>query len=216
MARLQAIDDALSSLASQCGPSDTSITLATGEGAGMGFPATGDYMLYVGDANTHEIMRATSRSGDVIQVTRTGSETLPAASTVFMVISADVYDELWDGLVCRADGSLSSGSANDYAFNWQNPHTFSIVIIDFMIRITTSGGASSVIDVGTTTATGTNSDNIINGESLYTASPPYIIYSLERIHMDENGGTNDWLTGQILTADSGLLTGKYYISYIPL
>lgn len=110
-------------------------------------------------------------------------------------------------------GDLTAGAANAFAFSWQNPESFKLIILGVFIEITTNGGtAGSVIDVGTAIATETHGDNLIDGGNLNTIG---FLYSAgDYVKVDEKGGTTDWITGQILVADALNLVGKYYIHYI--
>ena len=119
-------------------------------------------------------------------------------------------------------GSLASGNANAFAFAVQNPEDAKVLIHKVIIDITTAGGTgSSVLNVGiATSATGTG-DTIFDGVDLNSAA---ISVSTnvsdtgtngnEKVHkMDENAGTNDYITGKILVANAASLVGNYYIFY---
>lgn len=120
-------------------------------------------------------------------------------------------------------GDLTAGAANAFAFAWQNPEESKILVQQVIVDVTTAGGtASSVLDVGVASgATGT-ADTILDGIDLNSAS----VYSslsatvsgtnaTENVHkVDENGGTNDYITGKILVEAASSLVGKYYIFYV--
>ena len=109
-------------------------------------------------------------------------------------------------------GALTAGNTNAYAFNWQNPNAFAIIILELMVDVTTAGGtASSVIDCGSAANTGAPGDDLINGAAIDTIGTSL---STARINVAANGGVVDWITGQILVANSAGLVGKYYIRYI--
>jgi len=65
-----------------------------------------------------------------------------------------------------ATGSLAGGSANAYAFAWQNPESVSILIIAIVLKVTAAGGATSIIDIGSAADATTHSDNLVDGGAL--------------------------------------------------
>jgi hypothetical protein len=113
-----------------------------------------------------------------------------------------------------ADGTLTAGNANAFAFAWQNPHAYKVLVTEVLVNVTTAGGtALSVLDVGSAAnATTTGSDLIndadLNAIALYSNTGMAIV--------DEKDGTTDYVTGQILTANAASLVGKYYIKYRPV
>ncbi len=115
--------------------------------------------------------------------------------------------------------ALSSGSTNAYALAWQNPEDAKILVHRVMLDITTAGGGSaSTIDVGTAADGTTNSDNLIDGGALSSIA---VLDNIDdqgtngesKQKMDENGGTTDYITGQILDNDASSLAGYAYIFY---
>ena len=123
-----------------------------------------------------------------------------------------------------AQVALSSGSADAFAVALQNPESVDVIIVRCIVDITTAGGtATSVLDIdvvanGTSTgddifddvdadATGisdslNSTDNGANGEG-------------KSWKWDKKGGTNDYVTAKILTANAASLAGNLYIQYIP-
>ncbi len=73
----QLVNNASSYLASAYTAGDTTITLHAGDGAL--FPATGDFILAIGDPVAF-YLKCTSRSGDVLTVATTGQEGTVAAN----------------------------------------------------------------------------------------------------------------------------------------
>ncbi len=73
----QLVNNASSYLASGYTAGDTTITLHTGDGAL--FPATGDFILAIGDPVAF-YLKCTSRSGDVLTVATVGQEGTSAAN----------------------------------------------------------------------------------------------------------------------------------------
>lgn len=119
-----------------------------------------------------------------------------------------------------AKGVLSPGSANAFAFAWQNPESSKILITKFVANKSAAGGtATSVLDVGSGATATTHNDNLIDGADLNSTGILDNITNkgtdgLPQIILDEKGGTTSFITGQILTAAAASLAGKYYIFYI--
>lgn len=118
--------------------------------------------------------------------------------------------------------ALASGDADDYAFAWQNPETSKIGVTRIIVDVTTAGGtANSVLDVGTAADGTTTSDNLIDGLDINSTGVSDNHESggtngKTFQDLDENGGTTDYITGQILTANAGDLEGNVYITYTVL
>ena len=118
-----------------------------------------------------------------------------------------------------ASGALAAGNANAFAFAWQNPEAVKIFVHRVIVDVTTAGGTgSSVIDVGSGATATTASDNLIDGMDADATGPRDNVQDQgtngkSRQKMDENGGTTDYITGQILVANAAALAGKYYIFY---
>ena len=62
-----------------------------------------------------------------------------------------------------AEGVLTPGNANAFAFNWQNPHANPIIVTRVLLDITTPGGvAAGELDVGMANGTGVHGDDLID------------------------------------------------------
>lgn len=121
-----------------------------------------------------------------------------------------------------AKGSLIADVSGNMAFAWQNPESVEILIHTVIIDVITAGGtANSVIDVDVVANATATGNTILDGVDLNSAA---ISISTnvsdsgtngnEKAHKaDENGGTNDYITGKILVANASSLIGKYYIYY---
>jgi len=113
---------------------------------------------------------------------------------------------------------LAGGSANDFAFAWQNPESSKIIVDRVILRVTTAGGSGATMDIGVAGDATTNGDDLIDGVDISSAG---IFDNISdggtngksRQVVDEKGGTNDYITGQILGADSPNLAGSVYIHY---
>lgn len=121
-----------------------------------------------------------------------------------------------------AEGALAGGAANAYALAWQNPHASKILVDYVVIDVTTAGGtATAVLDVDVVGSATSTDDDILDGIDLDAVA----VYDSRNatdagtnglqkaIKCDENGGTNDYVTGKILVANASSLVGKYYIHY---
>jgi hypothetical protein len=109
-------------------------------------------------------------------------------------------------------GVLTAGSANAFAFTWQNPHPWDVIVYEVLVEITTAGGtAGSQLDVGSAASATTSSNNMINDGDLNTVA---FLRSSAVVRLDEANGTTDWITGQILVQNASSLVGKFYIRYM--
>lgn len=115
--------------------------------------------------------------------------------------------------------ALTAGNANAFAFAWQNPESTKIIIHKVMVYKTAAGGtASSVLDVGPVANATSTADTLIDGLDLNSTG---IADNIEdqgtngtsRAIVDENGGTNDYITGKILAQNAASLAGYVYIYY---
>jgi len=122
-----------------------------------------------------------------------------------------------------ASGALAGGNANAYAFAWQNPESVQILVVLCYLRVTAAGEATSVIDVGSAGDATTHSDNLIDAGAL-DGTPTFYLNNINdggtngkaMQILDAKGGTTDYITGQILTANAPNLAGTYNIIYVPL
>jgi|GEM_PF-3104290 len=140
-----------------------------------------------------------------------------------LATNMDAIDAAYQCGVKVAKGDITGGAANAFAFAWNNPESTAILVQKVIIDITTAGGtATSVMDVGVAaSATGTD-DTIFDGIdlnstgiSVNTNVSDTGTNGDEKVHkVDENGGTNDWITGKILVEKCDNLVGKYYIEYV--
>lgn len=109
-------NNAQSTVASMVGPGDTTIQVASGEGALFPSPGGGDYfrvtLTQAGAESSWEILTCTARSGDVLTVTRaqegTSAATWAVGSKVELRLTAGV---LWP-LESHVSGNLPVGNLN--------------------------------------------------------------------------------------------------------
>lgn len=119
-------------------------------------------------------------------------------------------------------GTLSSGAQNAFAFTAQNPENVAVAIVRVLVDVTTAGGtAGALIDVGSAANSSTGSDNLIDGadintQALYDNIDDQGSNGASKQRLDENGGSTDWVTGQIVTADANSLAGNYVLEYVAL
>ena len=118
-----------------------------------------------------------------------------------------------------AKGTLSPGNANAICMAWQNPESSKIIIHRVIVRITAGGGtAGATADFGIVENATITADTLINGLDITAAILADNVTNkgskgLTMGVVDENGGTNDYITGKILGANAASLAGKYYIFY---
>ena len=115
--------------------------------------------------------------------------------------------------------ALAAGNANAYAFAWQNPESSKIIVHRVIVDRTTAGGtATSVIDIGVVANATSTAADLIDGLDLNATGVADNISDggtdgKARQKVDENGGSNDYITGKILTANAASLVGNVYIHY---
>ena len=120
-----------------------------------------------------------------------------------------------------AEAALSGGAANAFALALQNPESVAILVTRILIDITTAGGtATAVLNVGSAADATTTSDNLLDGidanatatyDNLYATHAGTNGRTVQKL--DENGGTTDYITAQILTEAATDLVGNAYIFY---
>lgn len=156
-------------------------------------------------------VKAAWESGSLLFKTLTGATILK--------LDADTGRAVMPGNRVIAKVALTAGSANDYAFAWQNPEASKIVVERVLVRLATAGGtATSVLDVGVVANATSTADTLIDGLDLNTTGLFDNIVDKgtngkARQLVDEKGGTNDYVTGKILVANAAALVGDVYIVY---
>jgi len=117
---------------------------------------------------------------------------------------------------------LTGVAANGFPFTWQNPEANKIIIHEVIVRVTTAGGtATAVLDIDVVASAADTGDTIIDGLDLNATavSSSHNVTDSgtngdEKPHVvDENGGTNDWITGKCLVEKCDDLVGAVYIFY---
>jgi len=130
--------------------------------------------------------------------------------------SAFVQNDKASGM---AEGTLTAGAADAFAFAWQNPHAAKIIVEKLVIDVTTAGGtATAVLNVGSAANATTESDNLIDGADLnaiavYDNIDDQGENGKSKQKIDEKDGTTDYVTGRITVEAATSLVGKYYIYY---
>ncbi len=115
--------------------------------------------------------------------------------------------------------ALTPGNANAFAFAWQNPEASKIIVHRVIVDRTAAGGtATSVLDVGVVADATSTADTLIDGLDLNATGVADNVSDVgtngkARAKVDENGGTNDFITGKILVANAASLAGNVYIHY---
>lgn len=123
------------------------------------------------------------------------------------------------GDIKMAKVALTAGNANAFAFAWQNPESTKIIVHKVMVYKTAAGGTgSSVLDVGVVADATSTADTLIDGLDLNSTGMADSIEDqgtngTSRAIVDENGGTNDYITGKILAQNAASLAGYVYIYY---
>lgn len=134
-------------------------------------------------------------------------------------LDADTGRAVMPGNRVIAKVALTAGSANDYAFAWQNPEASKIVVERVLVKLGTAGGsANSVLDIGVVANATSTADTLIDGLDLNTTGLFDNIVDKgtngkARQLVDEKGGASDYVTGKILVANAAALVGDVYIVY---
>ena len=119
--------------------------------------------------------------------------------------------------------ALAGGLTNAFSFNWQNPESVAIIVIQCAVNVTTAGGAGATIDIGPATGTGVLGSALIDGQALDGVTPYWLNSFTNQAgtgltcgYLNAAGGATDWVTGRILIADSANLAGYCYLFYMLL
>jgi hypothetical protein len=113
----------------------------------------------------------------------------------------------------------TAGLQNIISFNWQNPESTKILVTKVALIVTAGGGtAGATMDIGPCASATDTGDTLIDGVDITAAGVFDNITNkgnngLPQVVLDENGGTNDFITGKIIGANAASLDGKVYIFY---
>jgi hypothetical protein len=115
--------------------------------------------------------------------------------------------------------TVTGGLANVISFAWQNPESSKILILKAVLRVEEpSATATAAVNIGVAANGTTGSDTIIDGCLVTTAGLFDNVTNagtngLPQVVVDERGGTDDYVTCQIVTANAAALSGKVYLLY---
>ena len=118
--------------------------------------------------------------------------------------------------------ALAAGNANAFACAVQNPEGVDCIVTNVIVDITPAGGtASSVLDVDVAADATSTGDSIIDGLDLNATGvadrhDDAGTNGGEPLKWEKTGGTNDYITGKILTQNAASLAGTVVIEYVPL
>lgn len=116
----------------------------------------------------------------------------------------------------------SPGAAmNAFSFNWQNPETSKIIIYKAILHVydNETVGTGAVMNIGVASGTGVEGDNLLDGVSIETIGLFDNVTNkgdngLPQVVVDEKDGTNDWVTGKVITATGASYSGYLYLFYV--
>ena len=117
--------------------------------------------------------------------------------------------------------ALAGVALDSIAFTWQNPEDKEIIIDRVILDITTAGDATSVMDVGIVADATATANNLLQGVPISAIAVKDNINDggtngKAKGKMDKAGGSNDYITGKVLTAGAPNLAGYVYIFYLTL
>lgn len=115
--------------------------------------------------------------------------------------------------VLVAEGSLVAVDTAGGVFSWENPWSVPVMILGFVLEVTTGSSGACTVNAGTA-ANATTSDNaLLNGQSVATAG---VFSATARIRLNEAGGTKDTVTVSRASGAAAGLVGRAYVMYVPI
>ena len=159
-----------------------------------------------------------SKSGSLSQKLATEFAAIDTAIDTNTTSISNILDVINSGQKIQK-GNLAAGNANVISFAWQNPEWTKIIVNRIMLRLTTAGGTGgAVMNVGIVADATSTADNLIDGLDINQTGVFDNITNkgdngLSIGLVDEPGGTNDYITGKILTQNAASLAGKFYVAY---
>jgi hypothetical protein len=150
---------------------------------------------------------------DLVSVAMFGDATLATTGALTVADNAITNAKIAPAFLQRAKVALTPGVADAFAFSFQNPEATKIIVFKGMIRITAGGGTPlAVMDVGTGDEATSANNNLWN--DLDITAPGVFQTTCDKIFvLDENGGTTDFINGQIKTQNAAALAGDAYFWY---
>lgn len=145
-------------------------------------------------------------------------------SKVRLATLTGINDEQYLRAFKVAKVAMTAAAGNAYSFAWQNPEDNKILVRGVIVYITVASTLAATLNIDVApTATDTGS-TIFNAITLDTVAP--VVWSSHNVNdagvagnekphiVDENGGTNDWITGKEISGNSmASLVGNVYIIY---
>lgn len=116
----------------------------------------------------------------------------------------------------RAAGAVQNG----ISFAWQNPETTKIIVSKVILHVfdPETVGSGTLMNIGVAANGTTGSDTLIDGvlltsEAIFDNITDKGTNGKTVAVVDENGGSSDYITGQITVATGASFTGCAYIYY---
>jgi hypothetical protein len=150
---------------------------------------------------------------DLNSVAVSGDATLAATGDLTVADNAITNAKIAPAFLQRAKVALTPGNADEWAFSFQNPEATKIIVFKGMIRITAGAGTPlAVMNVGTGDEATSANNNLWN--DLDITAPGIFQTTCDKVFvLDENGGTTDFINGQIKTQNAAALAGDAYFWY---
>lgn len=116
-----------------------------------------------------------------------------------------------DALIITEFAAIAAVDSAGGLFAWQNPWSVPILVHKLIVRATTLASAACTADFGVAANGTTSSDTLLDGIDLNGGTSPFA--STAVLQVDENGGSNDWITGSVATGASAGIVGQIYLAY---
>ena len=117
-------------------------------------------------------------------------------------------------LVLVQQGALTASDTAGAIFSWVNPWAVPVLILEFILEVTTVATAACTVDAGIAANATTSSDELLDGQDVNAATGFFA--STTPLRLDEAGGTQDTVTVSKATGAAAGLAGRAYIRYVPI
>ena len=111
-------------------------------------------------------------------------------------------------------GAMAAVDTAGGVFAFQNPLAVSVLVTKIYLVWTTQSSGACTVSAGVAANGTTLNAGLISGQSVASAAGS-VASTVPKV-MDENGGSNDWVTVSVASGASSGLVGRVYIEYVPI